>query len=146
VEYHSGEVFTNTPWTGSLAGGAITWRTPQTFAQNPNSSALRWATLYNFRFDASSAPGAGVNVSATIGLFKPGTPASLVAALPATCVPGTGACRADFDNSGAVDVQDYLAYLRAYAVADPRADIDSSGRVTVQDFLAYLQLYSAGCP
>jgi hypothetical protein len=70
VDYHSGEPYTNTDWTATVAGGSITWST-QTFGVNPNANALRWGTTYNFRFDAARAPG---NVTATLGLFKPGTP------------------------------------------------------------------------
>jgi hypothetical protein len=57
----------------------------------------------------------------------------------------TGACPADFNADGQVNVQDFLAFLQAFAAADLRADIDGSGQVNVQDFLAFLQLYSAGC-
>jgi predicted outer membrane repeat protein len=54
-------------------------------------------------------------------------------------------CRADFDRSGSVDVRDFLLFLGAYAVSDPRADMDGSGRIDVQDFLAFLAAYAAGC-
>ena len=70
VPYHSGEPYSNDPWTVVWAPGAseIIFQSPQTFAQNPNSNALRWDTLYNFRFDCNVPPVAG---NGTIDLFKP---------------------------------------------------------------------------
>ncbi|MBX3393859.1 MAG: hypothetical protein KF841_00685 [Phycisphaerae bacterium] len=78
VDYHSGEPYSGTDWTSSIVGGVLTWST-QTFAQNVNANALRWGTLYNFRFDADKPP-AQSNGNATIGLFKPGTPTSVTGA------------------------------------------------------------------
>jgi hypothetical protein len=54
-------------------------------------------------------------------------------------------CRADFDGSGGADVRDFLAFLAAYAAADPRADFDGSGAIDVADFLAFLGAYAVGC-
>jgi len=70
VPYHSGEPYSNTPWNIVWAPGAseIAFQAPQTFAQNPNANALRWDTVYNFRFDCNVPPVAG---SATIDLFRP---------------------------------------------------------------------------
>jgi hypothetical protein len=62
--------FSSTPWTSSQVGGAITWAT-ESFAQNQNANAIRWGTLYNFRFDSNRPP---TNVNATIGFFKTGNP------------------------------------------------------------------------
>ena len=39
--------------------------------QNPNANAIRWGTLYNFRFDSNRPPQL---VGATIGFFKTGAP------------------------------------------------------------------------
>ncbi|MBX3359159.1 MAG: hypothetical protein KF745_12120 [Phycisphaeraceae bacterium] len=72
VDYHSGEPYSGTDWSPAVTSSAITWST-QTFAQNANANALRWDTIYNFRFDCNVAPGSG---GATIGLFKSGSPAS----------------------------------------------------------------------
>ncbi|GJM25499.1 MAG: hypothetical protein DHS20C16_19140 [Phycisphaerae bacterium] len=73
VDYHSGEPYDNTDWTSSVTSAAVSWNSPQTFAQNPNSNALRWGTMYNFYFDANVPP---VEGDITIELFKPGTPSS----------------------------------------------------------------------
>jgi hypothetical protein len=56
------------------------------------------------------------------------------------------ACTVDFNGDGAVNIQDFLAFLQAFSVADPRADMDGNGQVNVQDFLAFLQAFAAGCP
>lgn len=78
VDYHSGEPFALTDWTPSIAGGMLTWINAQSFGQNPFANALRWGTLYNFRFDANVEPdGALGNIN--IGLFKPGSPSSISA-------------------------------------------------------------------
>jgi hypothetical protein len=62
--------FSNTAWTPNQTASDLSWSS-ETLAQNANANALRWGTLYNFRFDSNSPPQA---VSATIGFFKTGTP------------------------------------------------------------------------
>jgi agmatine deiminase len=54
-------------------------------------------------------------------------------------------CRADFDADGAVNVQDFLAFLGAYSAGEPRADTNGDGAVNIQDFLGFLTQFSAGC-
>jgi hypothetical protein len=61
--------YSSTPWTATQAGDSITWNT-ETFAQNQNANAIRWGTLYNFRFDADQPPQSS---SATVGFFKTGS-------------------------------------------------------------------------
>ena len=51
----------------------------ETFAQNPNANAIRWGTLYNFRFDSSSSPAA---TTANIGFFKTGSPVTVNVVAP----------------------------------------------------------------
>jgi hypothetical protein len=70
VDYHSGEPFVGTDWTPTVAATSVSWAC-ETFATNANANALRWGTLYNFRFDANVAPGMG---NATFDMFKPGSP------------------------------------------------------------------------
>ncbi|MCH8252143.1 MAG: hypothetical protein IID36_06800 [Planctomycetes bacterium] len=81
VSYHSGEPFDGSDWPGTAGLGAVSWSTTK-FAIDPDANALRWGTLYNFRFDADLPPGNG---DVTIGLFKPGTPAAVAVA---AIVPG----------------------------------------------------------
>lgn len=73
VDYHSGEIWNGADWTATVEVGKITWATTP-YNTNPNANALRWGTLYNFRFDANVGP-AGTTV--TLGLFKPGSPSEI---------------------------------------------------------------------
>jgi hypothetical protein len=62
--------YSSTPWNVSQDTSSITWNT-ETFATNQNANAIRWGTLYNFRFDADQPP---ATVNATVGFFKTGSP------------------------------------------------------------------------
>ncbi len=75
VDYHSGEPFDGTDWPAAVdsPGGTVSWSTTD-FAIDPDANAVRWATLYNFRLEAVAAPGPA---GAEIGLFRPGSPASM---------------------------------------------------------------------
>jgi hypothetical protein len=78
VAYHSGEPYDGTDWTvATLRGsaGELTFSTA-TFAENENANAVRWGTLYAFRFTSDAAPEMG---SVTLDLFRPGDPASVSA-------------------------------------------------------------------
>jgi hypothetical protein len=74
IDSHSGEPYSTTDWTINVDAptSVVSWST-ETFATNANANALRWATMYNFWFDADS-PFAGVH---TLTLFKPGSPAAI---------------------------------------------------------------------
>jgi hypothetical protein len=54
-------------------------------------------------------------------------------------------CPADLNGDGAINVQDFLAFLQLYALADLRADFNYDGVVNIQDFLVYLSLYGFPC-
>jgi hypothetical protein len=64
--------YSSAPWTVTQAG-ATTWNC-ETIDQNPNANAIRWGTLYNFRFDSTSSP---VTKNALIGFFKTGSPVTV---------------------------------------------------------------------
>lgn len=76
VDYHGGEPFDGTDWPGTFVDDAVTWSTAS-FAADPNANALRFGTLYNFRFLANVEPIDDGEV--TIGLFKPGAPGFVTA-------------------------------------------------------------------
>jgi hypothetical protein len=62
--------FSNAAWTSSQTASEMSWST-ETFAQNPNANAIRYGTMYNFRFDSDRPPTA---VNATVGFLKTGAP------------------------------------------------------------------------
>ncbi|MBK7641896.1 MAG: hypothetical protein IPJ19_02425 [Planctomycetes bacterium] len=72
---------TATDWPAQVSGGAITWNC-ETPAQNLNANAIRWATTYNFRFDANVPP---VDGSALLGVWNVASPTAFAFA---TSIPG----------------------------------------------------------
>jgi hypothetical protein len=102
VDYHSGEPFDGTDWSDN--GGSsyeVAWSTIP-FDQDENANALRWGTLYNFRFDADVEPALN---DVTLGLFRPGVPMEITATTwtpricnaNGTCDPGEDCGRCAID-------------------------------------------------
>jgi len=79
---HDGTVgdagYSSTPWDVTQDASSITWST-ETFATNQNANAIRFGTLYNFRFDADQAP---QTANATVGFFKTGSPMTVEIQVP----------------------------------------------------------------
>jgi len=79
VPWHSGEVYSNTDWTPKLDPGSVAWTTAE-YGANPNANAIRFGTMYNFRFDANVDPSQLGDVR--LDLFKPGTPSFVTVSPP----------------------------------------------------------------
>jgi hypothetical protein len=89
---NGGVNYDGTDWPATYAGGSLTWAT-QTFAQNQNANAIRWATTYSFRFDANAAP---ATTSLTLGTFKTPGNVSTTGDYPGgTISPGLSFCPGD---------------------------------------------------
>jgi hypothetical protein len=58
---------------------------------------------------------------------------------------GASTCRADFDCSYSLTVQDIFDFLNAWFAGDPRADFNGGG-LSVQDIFDFLNAWFAGCP
>src|SRR5580765_2006862 len=71
--------YSSAPWTVTQGTLSITWNS-ETFGQNQNANAIRWGTLYNFRFDADQPP---EQANATVGYFKTGSPMTVAIEAPA---------------------------------------------------------------
>lgn len=154
VNYHSGEIYDNTDWTKAKTGAGVVWSSPQTFAVNPNSNALRFGTMYNFWFEANVAP-APTTGSITLGMFKSGGAPSIQ--INGLHIPGQPSCLADLDNDGdysngfapdgAVEVNDLLGFIGAFEAGSPLANVSDAGGegVDINDLLLFLEGFEAGC-
>ena len=111
VDYHSGDPYDLTDWGSSVGAGSVTWSTDD-FATNENANALRWGTLYNFRFTADAGPATG---TATLGLFKPDLFTELT--VPALAVPGESG--SSCANPAAVAVRNGGSNIGTYAATLP---------------------------
>ena len=102
VDYHSGDPYDGTDWTPTVGLTYVKWST-QTYDVNPNANALRWGTLYNFRFDANVAPGTS---SIAIGLFRPGVPDSVAVTTVTPVLCGTAPNGTSCDDLNACTLSD----------------------------------------
>lgn len=113
--YNIGRAYDGTDWqVVQTPDTSIAWNMVNATPVE-NSNALRWGTLYNFRFDADSPPVAG---EITLGLFKPGTPGSITmdaqvpSAIPCLC-PG------DLNASATIDGDDISTFTSMYTAQIP---------------------------
>jgi hypothetical protein len=56
----------------------------------------------------------------------------------------TPCCRGDFNQSGALEVQDIFDYLNAWFATFPAADFNGGG-LDVQDIFDFLNAWFGGC-
>jgi len=72
IEHHSGEPYSTTDWSVTTTADKVSWFT-DTFATDANANAIRFATMFNFWFDADRPPSFEASTPVeTIDLFKPG--------------------------------------------------------------------------
>lgn len=135
---HSGEPFSNVDWTVGSTPGEVSWST-EAYAANVNANALRFGTLYNFRFDATTPPTAG---SGTIALFKPVT-ATSTATTAGVAIPVPSAVPTllgDLNDDGVVDGADLSILLGAWGTdgSGTGADLNGDGAVDGADLSIFL--------
>lgn len=133
VDYHSGDPYDPTDWSPLVAGGSITWRGGD-FATNPNANALRFATMYNFWFDADRPPSPSI---AQMGLFKPGPAGAATHASFKAKAPVAPQRSGDINGDGAVDAIDLSILLAAWGTGG-QADLSGDGVVDGVDLAALL--------
>ncbi|MGA1534227.1 MAG: hypothetical protein ACO4B4_06930 [Planctomycetota bacterium] len=156
VDHHSGEPYDPTDWGVSVGASDITWSSPQTFAQNEDSNALRFGTMYNFWFESDAAPGV---VDATIGIFRPGTPDAIAVTVQGPAVPVVPLelfRRADCNDDGGHDISDpifLLSHLFPGSATPPTlacpdaCDGNDDGDLDIADAVFQLNwLFGAGAP
>jgi hypothetical protein len=74
IAHHSGEPYATDDWAVSSTANLLSWSTAD-FATDPNAHALRFATMFNFWFDADQPP--TDSIVHTLDLFKPGDPSAV---------------------------------------------------------------------
>jgi len=109
--------YSNDPWVVTQGDGQLTWST-DTFVTDPLANAVRWGTLYNFRFDADSPPQSQL---ATIGLYKTGGLISVPTLVP----QAVGAT--DCNNNGINDACDLNCALAGCNVTGCGESVDCDG-------------------
>jgi hypothetical protein len=128
-------------WTSQITGGNIEWRT-QSFATNPNANAIRWGTLYNFRFDSDQPP---QNVDATVETFKIVGSVSVATQGPqAAATP----CPGDLNNDGIINLDDLTVFLSNFGAtgAGPEdGDLNGDTIVDLNDLTMFLSLFGTSC-
>jgi len=145
VDYHSGDGpggvdFSGQDWDAAVGAGQLAWSS-ETYAENESANALRWGTLYNFRFDSDAAPGAAL---ATLALFKPSDPPTVSA-----LAIGPSDCPTDLDADGDTDLTDLSRLLASFGKpADANAtegDVDHDGDVDLTDLSSLLAVFGGSC-
>ncbi|MFT3686543.1 MAG: GC-type dockerin domain-anchored protein [Phycisphaerales bacterium] len=156
--WHSGEPYSNAPWTTTRSSAGLTFAT-QTYTQNVNANALRWACLYNFGFTTNVAPTSG---NAALALFKPSTNGGAnsvaVNAVPVPTVPAhcgladIGVQGGTPGQDNALDNNDFIAFINFFFAADGRADFGmqggqpgADGMFDNNDFIAFINAFFANC-
>jgi hypothetical protein len=138
IDYHSGDPYSPTDWTIGVSGGRITW-TGADFANAPNGNALRFATLYNFWFDASAAP---TDATGLLGLFRPGTAgAPNVMEMAVRAPGGQPADPADLNDDGQVNADD-LGILLGQWGSKGTADLNGDNWVDGLDLAVLLNSWT----
>lgn len=121
VFYHSGEQVDGDDWTVTIEPNAVVWET-EAYLTNFDANALRWGTLYNFRFDANAPP--VFDGILELELWKPGTPASVevttITPAPTCQCLGNLACD-DYVNGD--DIALWLAMALGETDVDECADV-----------------------
>ena len=145
VDYHSGDGtggvnYDGTDWAVTVGATTVSWAT-QIETESTNSNALRWGTMYNYRFDADSGPEFG---TASLGLYRGSPPEALSVVI---LVPEDSLVTCPWDcaepSDGEVGINDFLALLGQWD-STGSCDIDGGG-VGITDFLALLGNWGS-CP
>ncbi len=144
IDSHSGEIYEVADWESSRDGGFLTWSTTP-FEENELANALRWGTMYNFRFEAPTPPRPD---NVRLGLFKPGTPPEVLFQALGPKLFG------DSDDNGSINLADFAALVdcaqgpgvNAATEACDVFDIDGDTDVDWADVGAFMLMFSTNAP
>ncbi len=152
-KYHDGDGeaninFVNAPWTYTKTANQLSWAC-ETPTANIRANAIRWATTYNFRFDANVAP---MNGEITLGIWKAPTAGSPATEMQSAAqIPGMLPCgSADFNGDGDIgtdaDIEAFFACLAGNCCATcGDADFNADGDIgTDADIEAFFRVLGGG--
>jgi hypothetical protein len=117
IHYHSSEenVIYGTDWTFNHAGDSAIWTAVD---EGTRTNAIRWATMYNFRFDADAAP---IDVEAALSYWRSGPTDTL--AVSTAGPDGDVECLGDLNGDGIVNVEDILTAIAGWGTLYEVEDI-----------------------
>ncbi len=132
-----------TYFTSDARGGAGTQQAAREWLDDNGWSSITYGdTTYTLSStDNGGLDGVLVNDGVHIGT----TPAAAFFAKLIALEIQNADCLGDFNEDGAVDTQDVLAFLNAWAANDPAADIDGNGIIDTRDVIAFLNAWSESC-
>ncbi|MCA9242382.1 MAG: hypothetical protein KDA32_00395 [Phycisphaerales bacterium] len=127
VAYHSGDPYVGTDWTSSTTSNSVSW-TANAETDPNTTNALRWGTLYNFRFTGDFDPNQlGL---ATITMHRPGTPSSVSLSFPAVVDND------DCANKSAIS-DGVTAFDTSTATTDGPSESSCGGAITSDKWYVY---------
>ena len=77
-------------------------------------------------------------------VYHPDDPEPLTVHTDDVFIPGDS-CYADFNNDGALNILDYVAFQNAFTAGDPRADCNGCGCLDILQFLCFHDMFQQGC-
>lgn len=143
-----GKPINNNPWSGTVRSGDVLWETEPYNPTSTPSNPIRWGNMANFWFTANTPPDTAM---ATVGLFKPGTPTSLVGEVEGpSAVPPPPHCLGDANGDFVVDFADIGAILANWgATYKPGSaglgDSNNDGVVSFADISTTLGVFFQNC-
>jgi hypothetical protein len=118
VDYHSGEPYALTDWAKTVGASECSWST-DTWDTDPDANALRWSSVYNYRFDANAAP---QSVTATVGMFKPALIMDLSVLTEGPGEPLNPCRDCDGSDDNVVDTLDFFAVIAQWGMFGTSCD------------------------
>jgi hypothetical protein len=134
VDYHSGDgvvLGTNydaTDWVPARSTSDVDWSV-STVVPLGNRNALRWGTMYNYRFDANSPP---QDVVATMNVYKSSGTISFATKGPQGVA---SSCAADANHNNVVDIDDLVMVITTWGATHGPSDINHDNIVNIDDLV-----------
>jgi hypothetical protein len=112
---------------------------------------LRWYRGATALTDGLRISGSTTNML-TIAAIGPGDLGQYTCVATDACSSSTtsnaaslSTCIADFDCSGAKNIDDIFIYLNAWFTNDPRCDVTAPASITIDDLFVFINIWFAGC-